>query len=48
MEILSNLNSADVKVMLADSTRAGLFVPLEKEDDNEEILMLLMPMMINA
>jgi len=48
MEILSNLNSTDVKVMLADSTRAGLFEPLDNEDDNEEILMLLMPMMINA
>jgi len=48
MEILSNINSADVKVMLADSTRAGLFVPLEKESDEEEVLMLLMPMMINA
>jgi len=48
MEILSNINSADVKVMLADSTRAGLFVPLEKENDDEEVLMLLMPMMINA
>ena len=48
MEILGSLNSADVKVMLADSTRAGLFEPLEKENDDEDILMLLMPMMINA
>jgi len=48
MEILNNINSADVKVMLADSTRAGLFVPLEKENDDEDVLMLLMPMMINA
>ncbi len=48
IEILSNLSSSDVVVNLSDPTRAGILVPMEKENDDEDILMLLMPMMING
>lgn len=48
IEILSNLSSSDVKIKLSDPSRAGLLLPVEKENDHEDILMLLMPMMINA
>ena len=48
IEILSNLSSEDVKLKLSDPSRAGLLVPAEKELDYEDVLMLLMPMMINA
>ncbi|MGQ8338325.1 DNA polymerase III subunit beta [Sunxiuqinia sp. A32] len=48
VEILSNLSSSEVKVELSDPTRAGLLLPAEKEFDEEDVLMLLMPMMINA
>lgn len=48
IEILSNLSSTDVKVELSDPTRAGILLPAEKEFDEEDVLMLLMPMMINA
>ena len=48
VEILSNLSSEDVKLKLSDPSRAGLLVPAEKELDYEDVLMLLMPMMINA
>jgi len=48
VEILSNLSSEDVKMKLSDPSRAGLLVPAEKEVDYEDVLMLLMPMMINA
>lgn len=48
LEILANLSSADVKVELSDPTRAGLLLPAEKDFDEEDVLMLLMPMMINA
>ena len=48
VEILSNLSSEDVKLKLSDPSRAGLLVPAEKENDYEDVLMLLMPMMINA
>ncbi|HPT31034.1 MAG TPA: DNA polymerase III subunit beta [Prolixibacteraceae bacterium] len=47
-EILSNLPSSDIKLEMSDPSRAGLLLPGEKEDDNEDILMLLMPMMINV
>ena len=48
LEILSNISSQDVVIELADPTRAGLFLPSEPENDSEDLLMLLMPMMINA
>jgi len=48
LEILSNISSQDVIMELADPTRAGLFLPFEPENDSEDLLMLLMPMMINA
>ena len=47
-EILSNLSATDVKVELSDPTRAGLLLPSETENEDENVLMLLMPMMINA
>ncbi len=48
MEILSNISSGDVLVELSDPTRAGIILPAEPENENEDVLMLLMPMMINA
>ncbi len=48
VEILSNLSSEDVRLKLSDPSRAGLLLPAEKELEYEDILMLLMPMMINA
>ena len=48
LEILSNIASQDVVIELADPTRAGLFLPSETSNEDEDLLMLLMPMMINA
>ncbi|MBN1387357.1 MAG: DNA polymerase III subunit beta [Bacteroidales bacterium] len=48
LEILSNIESSDVVIELADPTRAGLFLPSETDNEAEDVLMLLMPMMINA
>jgi DNA polymerase-3 subunit beta len=48
LEILSNIGSQDVMIELADPTRAGLFLPAITENESEDLLMLLMPMMINA
>ena len=48
LEILSNLNSSEVLMMLSDPSRAGLFYPAEKENDEEDVLMLLMPMMVDS
>ena len=46
IEILSNIGSSDVILELADPSRAGLIIPSEN-DENEDLLMLLMPMMLN-
>ncbi|MCK9206029.1 MAG: DNA polymerase III subunit beta [Salinivirgaceae bacterium] len=48
IEILANLASADVVMNMSDPTRAGVLEPLETELEHEDVLMLLMPMMING
>ncbi len=45
-ELLTNLESEEVTFRLADGTRAGVIVPAE-QPQGEEVLMLLMPMMLN-
>jgi DNA polymerase-3 subunit beta len=47
VEILQNLQSADVVLEMSDPSRAGILIPLKKENEDEDVLMLLMPMMIN-
>lgn len=46
IEILNNLPTSEVVIELADPSRAGVILPLEQEE-NENLLMLLMPMMLN-
>ena len=46
IEILGNISSEEVVLELADPSRAGLIVPSENDED-EDLLMLLMPMMLN-
>lgn len=46
LDILQNINSEEVSIELSDPSRAGLIVPVDKEDADEDILMLLMPMMV--
>ncbi|HLO58096.1 MAG TPA: DNA polymerase III subunit beta [Bacteroidales bacterium] len=48
VEILTNIQSSDVSIELSDASRAGLFIPFNKENESEDVLMLLMPMMINS
>jgi DNA polymerase III subunit beta len=48
IEILANLTTSDVVVEMSDPTRAGILLPASSENESEDILMLLMPMMINA
>ncbi|MCQ2310508.1 MAG: DNA polymerase III subunit beta [Paludibacteraceae bacterium] len=46
VEILGQIESSEVMLQLSDPARAGLIVPVENEE-NEDILMLLMPMLLN-
>ena len=46
IDLLSSIASDDVQLKLADPARAGLILPAENEE-NEDVLMLLMPMLLN-
>ena len=46
VDILNNIPSADVVLELSDPSRAGIIVHVENEE-NEEMLTLIMPMMLN-
>jgi len=46
-DILDNISSDDIVIEMSDPSRAALILPIEKSE-NEDELMLLMPMMINV
>lgn len=46
IEILNNIPATEVTVELSDPSRAGLIIPVDN-DNEEDLLMLLMPMMLN-
>lgn len=46
IDILNNIPSSEVVLELSDPSRAGIIFPLENEE-NEDMLSLLMPMMLN-
>ena len=46
LEILNNIEAEEVVFKLAGPSRAGLILPVEQKE-NETILMMIMPMMIN-
>ena len=46
IDILNNMSSQEIVMELADPSRAGVIVPIE-QDAEEDLLMLLMPMMLN-
>jgi DNA polymerase-3 subunit beta len=47
LEILQNIGSEEVIFELSDPSKAGIMLPFEAASENENLLMLLMPMMIN-
>jgi DNA polymerase-3 subunit beta len=46
IEILGNFDCQEVNIQLADPSRAGLVLPSE-QPENQDVLMLMMPMLIN-
>ena len=46
IDLLSSIESTEVQLKLADPARAGLILPAENQE-NEDVLMLLMPMLLN-
>ncbi|HCY00186.1 MAG TPA: DNA polymerase III subunit beta [Bacteroidales bacterium] len=48
IEILANISTNDIILSLSDPSRAGLLFPAVNENEDEDVLMLLMPMMVGA
>ena len=46
IEILNNFDSQEVVILLSDPSRAGIVVPAQ-QPENQDVLMLMMPMLIN-
>ncbi len=46
VEMLSASDSVEIKMELSTPTKAGIIKPIE-QDDNEDLLMLVMPLMLN-
>lgn len=46
IEVLSSFNCQEVQLQLADASRPGLVIPTE-QPENQDVLMLLMPMLLN-
>lgn len=46
IDIINNMPSESISIELADPSRAGVFLP-EEQEENSDLLMLLMPMMLN-
>jgi DNA polymerase-3 subunit beta len=47
-EMLSNLDCDNVTMEMSAPNRAGIMRPLELVDESEDILMLVMPVMLNS
>lgn len=46
-EMLNNISSEDITLEMSTSNRAGIIKPADGLDENEDILMLVMPVMLN-
>lgn len=46
-EMLGNFDSETVKIEMSAPNRAGIIIPVENENEAEDLLMLLMPVMLN-
>ena len=47
-EMLNNLDTAEVRLEMSAPNRAGLLIPVDNQNAGEDILMLLMPVMLNS
>jgi DNA polymerase-3 subunit beta len=47
MEMLNNIDTAEVRLEMSEPSRAGLLMPAVKDNESEDVLMLVMPVMLN-
>jgi len=48
LEMLSNLDSDEITIEMSAPNRAGIIVPTQKANPAEDVLMLVMPVMLNS
>jgi DNA polymerase-3 subunit beta len=46
-DMLNNLDTENIRIEMSAPNRAGLILPVEKKNEEEDILMLVMPVMLN-
>lgn len=46
IEMLQNIDSEQIQIELIDQTRAGIITPLDEDENEDDLLMLLTPMML--
>jgi DNA polymerase-3 subunit beta len=46
LEMLSNIDAPNVRIEMSTPNRAGLLIPETDENDAEDLLMLIMPVMM--
>jgi DNA polymerase-3 subunit beta len=47
LEMLNNLDTPEVRLEMSEPNRAGLLMPSDPDNKDEDILMLVMPVMLN-
>jgi DNA polymerase-3 subunit beta len=47
-EMLSNINGDNINLEMSAPNRAGILLPADKENNAEDVLMLVMPVMLNS
>ena len=48
IEMLNNIGSEEINLEMSASNRAGIILPLDGQDEGENTLMLVMPVMLNS
>ena len=47
MEMLNNLSSEQINLEMSAPNRAGILIPQDEQEEGEQTLMLVMPVMLN-
>ena len=48
IDMLNNIGSEQICLEMSAPNRAGIILPLDSQDENEDTLMLVMPVMLNS
>ena len=48
LEMLTNLETDEINLEMSAPNRAGILLPVNQENKSEDVLMLVMPVMLNS